>query len=108
MSTPIGAKRTEPRKPLRRVAIKKTPTKRARAEMKAWRAVKEERLQKMVDKFGYPKCEYCLKPIIMASIEGHHNNHDRRENTLTNCRIVHSWCNVAIEDHNVRDVPSLL
>lgn len=111
--TVMGGKRTSPKKGLqRKTGLKRTTTlkkqsKRAKEEMIIWRGVKNERKELMLEKLGQIICEYCLKPITYA-LEGHHNNHNRRENVLTNCRLVHSWCNVEIEDKNVKEVKSLL
>lgn len=118
MGTPIGAKRTSPRKPLRRVtplrrttALKKM-SKRAKLELTLWRIVRKARMLALAQKYGYLPCEYCHKPIDTSSElycpEGHHNNHNRRDNSPRNCRILHRVCNQTIEDLNVKDVPSLL
>ena len=94
---------------LRRKALKPMSA-RAREELKIWREVVRRRVQALLDKFGFIPCEYCHQTIREGSqIDGHHNNHDRRNNTFENCRITHPYCNrVAIEDGNVKDVPSLL
>ena len=85
---------------------------RAKAEMKVWHKVKLERIQLLLDKFGYIPCEYCKRPIQDGSeiycLEGHHNNHNRRENTVANCRITHRFCNQQIELLHVKDVPSMI
>jgi len=85
---------------------------RTKDELIIWRNVKLERMQKLIDKFGFIPCEYCGKPIVSNSeifcAEGHHNNHNRRDNTFENCRILHRLCNQLIEDKNIKDVKSLL
>jgi hypothetical protein len=83
---------------------------KTKQELKVWRIVKNERIQKLIDKFGYLPCEYCLKVINNVSeTDAHHNSHDRRKNVFSECRITHSYCNrILIEDNNVKDVPSLL
>lgn len=116
--TKMGMRRTEPQKPLKRytpLRAKKqlsSMSKKTKKELATWALVKTERIQKLREKYGYTPCEYCLKPIQSGSdlfcAEGHHNNHDRRQNEFENCRILHRVCNQRIEDLNVRDVPSLL
>ncbi len=85
---------------------------RAKEELKVWSKVVSERKDKLLEKFGYIPCEYCHQWINSNSelykAEGHHNNHNRRDNTFENCRILHRVCNQLIEDKNVKDVPSLL
>lgn len=85
----------------------------AKEELKVWREVKHQRIQALQLKFGYIPCEYCTEPIDNFSSfnypEAHHNNHNRRDCSFENCRIVHAYCNrILIEDNNVRDVSSLL
>ena len=114
--TVLGAKRTTPRKglkrktPLKRTSKLKPQSKRAKEELKIWLGVKKERIERIREKFGYLICEYCLKPIREGDeIDGHHNNHRRRENDFGNCRITHAYCNrILIEDNNIKNVPSLL
>ncbi len=85
---------------------------KAKQEQMVWLKVKTERMQKLREKFGFIPCEYCYGSIVEGSdlwcAEGHHNNHDRRDNVFRNARILHRSCNQLIEDKNVRDVPSLL
>lgn len=85
---------------------------RTKKELVIWRKVKRERIQLLIDKFGYIPCEFCKRPISSGSeiycLEGHHNNHNRRQNVLENCRITHRICNQEIERLHVKDVPSLL
>ncbi len=118
MATKIGMKRTTPQLPLRQ----KTPLRakrglnkmsdKAKRELEVWLKVKAERIQKLYDKFGYVPCEYCKKRIIDGSelygAEAHHNNKNRRDNTLLNCRVCHSVCHAYIHDHNIKDVKSSL
>ena len=81
---------------------------KAKAELKVWGKVVKERKQALLDKYGFIPCEYC-KEFAGESVVGHHNDHDRRNNCIENCRIVHPFCNsITIEDNNVKDVPSML
>ncbi len=74
-----------------------------------WSKVKAERIDKLIDKFGYLLCELCKRKIERFEAEGHHNSHDRRDNTPKNCRITCHICNCyTIEDEHIKDVPSLL
>ena len=99
-------RRTEPPKPLNKMSSK------AQKELKIWLAIKNLRIILLQRKLGYLPCEYCGNKIINGSElyrpEGHHNNHNRRDNTLDNCRILHRMCNQVIEDKNIKDVPSML
>jgi hypothetical protein len=113
--TKLGCKRTTPQLPLRRKTGLKSKkginnlSDRAKKEMVIWRKLKLERAELMRAKFDCVICEYCKRMIIYLELtEGHHNNHNRRQNEPWNLRLVHSWCNIAIEDNNVKDVPSLL
>lgn len=110
--TVLGAKRTTPRKglkrsPLKRTAKLKPQSKRAKDEMKIWSGVKKEREQLLRGKFGYLPCEWCKKAILNG-YHGHHNDHDRRNNTLGNARLLEFACHSFVEDNNIKDVPSLL
>ncbi len=100
-----GTSSTKKRKPL------KMMSKKAKMELKIWTAVKKERVKLLEAKFYYVPCELCGKPISwegQKTLEGHHSDHDRRNNELDNCRILHRVCNQRIEDENIKDVPSLL
>lgn len=113
MPTPIGAKRTEPRKPLKRgTPIKRTKglskmSQRAKAELVIWRKVKTEREALIREKLGWLPCEWCGF-AIQGEYDGHHNDHNRRNNVVGNARLLHRSCHTFVEDNNVKDVPSLL
>ena len=107
MGTPIGAKRTTPRKGLKRKSGLKPQSNKAKEEMKIWSGVKKEREQLLRDKFGYLPCEWCKKAILNG-YHGHHNDHNRRNNTLLNARLLEFTCHMFVEDNNIKDVPSLL
>ena len=85
---------------------------KAKSELSLWMDIKRERIQKLQDKYGYVPCEKCLQHIIAGSelycAEAHHNNHDRRDNSPQNCRILHRVCNQLVEVENIRDIASLL
>lgn len=98
--------------PLKRKKGLNKMSERTKVELKIWGTVVSERKEQLLAKFGYIPCEYCHQWIQNGSdlycAEGHHNNHNRRENTFENCRILHRVCNQLIEEKHVKDVPSLL
>ncbi len=116
--TKMGMTRQSPPKPLKR----KTPLKarkglnkmsdKAKDELKVWLKVKAERIQQLLDKFGYIPCEYCKGYILdnhpLFQADAHHLDKNRRNNILENCRIVHRFCHRIITDTNIKDAPSLL
>ncbi len=116
--TKLGMRRTIPSIPLKRKApLKRSKdlnkmSERAKKELTVWMVVKHDRMMALLKKFFFIPCEYCKKPIIEGSelwcAEGHHNNHNRRDNRFENCRILHRVCNQQIENWNTKDVPSLL
>lgn len=85
---------------------------KTKAELEIWMPIKKDRMEKLRDKFGVVICELCGKPIDYNSElyypEAHHNDHNRRNNTPDNCRILHRVCNQRVEDENIKDVPSRL
>jgi hypothetical protein len=91
-------------KPLNKVSKKQAK------ENALWAKIKRERIKLLLNKYGILYCENCLRVLSASNmIEGHHNNHNRRDNSLLNCRIVCHECNYyTIEDNNIKDVPSLL
>lgn len=97
---------------LKRTTRLKPMSDRAKAELKIWRKVLARREELPAEKYGFVPCEYCQVPIHETSelycAEGHHNNHNRRDNTLENCRITHRVCNQLIEVRHIKDVPSML
>lgn len=108
-SSPKPLKRRTPlkaRKGLNKMSVK------AKAEQVIWQDIKDKRIMALLRKFGYVPCEYCKEQIDAWSsfnyAEGHHNNHNRRDNSFGNCRILHRVCNQLISDKNIKDVPSLL
>lgn len=116
--TKLGMKRTIPQLPLKSktpLGAKKGLNKmsdRSKEELKIWLGVKAERIQKLHDKFGYVPCEHCKERIIdnneLYQADAHHNNHNRRDNSFENCRILKRVCHTLIEDKNIKDVLSLL
>ncbi len=110
--TKLGMKRTIPQILLRRKKGLNRMSDKAKAELKAWLEIKEARINALRDAFRYVPCEYCHQPINYNSElfypEAHHNNGNRRDNSASNCRVLHRYCNQVIEDKNIKDVPSLL
>ncbi len=93
---------------LKRTPLNKVSKKQAK-ENALWSKIKSERKDKLIAKFGYLLCELCRQWISSSEAEGHHNDHNRRNNTLDNCRILCHNCNCyVIEDNNIKDVPNLL
>ncbi len=87
-------------------------SKKAKIELKITQAIKKERMRLLKEKFGIVPCELCKIATVPHSLllkaEYHHNDHDRRNNTLENCRILHRTCNQRVEDENIKNVKSLL
>ena len=82
---------------------------KAKLEYQVWIAVKRERAALLNEKFGYIPCEFCKIAVNHGAIpDGHHNDHNRRHNILSNCRLLHRTCHTHIHDQNIKDVPSLL
>ncbi len=91
---------------LARMPIRKVSKKQAR-ENALWAKITELRRDLLITKFGYLLCELCKQAIERG--EGHHNNHDRTDNTPQNCRVLCHNCNCyVVEDNNIKDVPNLL
>ncbi len=87
----------------------KAISKKQAEENKIWAKVKKERINRIIDKIGFLVCEYCHKPLDPKVAEGHHNDHNRRNNTFQNQRILCHVCNCyTVEDNNIKDVPSIL
>ncbi len=90
-------------KPLNKVSKKQAK------ENIEWAKIKSARKSKLITKYGYISCELCRKWLASSEAEGHHNDHNRRNNTESNCRILCHNCNCFIvEDNNIKDVPDLL
>lgn len=104
----MGMKRT----PLTRKTPLKPVSDRAKKEAVEWANTKIKRMFMLKDKYGFVPCEHCCRKTNSYSLfdfpDAHHNNHNRRDNTLENCRIVRRICHQYITDNNVKDVPSLL
>jgi len=99
--------------PLKRNKPLNKMSNRAKQELKIWMGIKKERINQLIDKFGFVPCEHCMQPTTYNGSElnypeAHHNDHNRRNNTFENCRILHRVCNQQIEIEHVKDVPSLL
>jgi len=99
---PARAKPVKKRKPL------KLMSKRAKAELKVWHEIRTERMKLLIAKYGHVMCEFCGKRSVDNSPDPHHNDWDRRNNELDNCRILHRICHTKVHDENIREVPSLL
>ncbi len=112
--TKMGMKREKPqfRYYLKRKKGISKMSNRAKDELTIWMVIKHDRMMALLRKFGFIPCEYCKESVNTNSElycpEAHHNNHDRRDNSFQNARILHRVCNQLIEDKNIKDVPSLL
>ena len=97
-------KRLKSYKPLNKVS------KRQKIENALWAKIKKERIELIIEKFGYLMCELCQKSLEPSISEAHHNNHDRTNgNVPDNCRILCHFCNCyVVEDNNIKDVKSIL
>lgn len=95
-------------------SLKRTPlnkvSKKQKIKNDLWVKIKQERIELLIKKYGFLICEYCGTPIQESEIiDGHHNDRNRNNNTLQNCRIVQRFpCHRYITDENVKDVPDLL
>lgn len=90
---------------MNRPSIRKISPQQAK-EYREWTKVKKERCALLLERYEYIPCEWCKGDVRYP--DGHHVNHDRRNNTLENCRVVHRACHRKIEDGNIKDIPSLL
>lgn len=94
---------------LKRTHLKKVSEKQ-KIKNALWSKIKQERIGLLIAKYGFLICEYCGKPIQEKDIvDGHHNDRNRNNNTLQNCRIVQRFpCHRYITDENINDVTDLL
>jgi hypothetical protein len=83
-------------------------SKKQSLRLKNWREVTEERRTLLRQKFGYLPCECCGEGIVNEPGEGHHNDRNRANNTLKNCRILKHDHHDYVTHHNIRSVPDLL
>ncbi len=87
--------------------MKKTPLKRkkglnpqsprVRDRNQAWKEICLWRINYLVAKYGYIKCEYCGKRgsvdcDSVLAVWGHHMDEDRDNCQLSNCYICHHTC----------------
>ena len=74
---------------------------------RVWGKVKTRRLRYLYDKYGYFPCECCGKAGIVGgdsfdTLDPHHIDVDRNNNTYENCFIVRRECHTFITDNNIR------
>lgn len=73
-----------------------------------WRKVKHFRANDIAARYGFVICEYCGRPHWnneLGQFDAHHIDHNRRNNTLTNCYIVHRVCHREIHDKGIKVKP---
>lgn len=73
--------------------------------MRVWGIVVKERIEYLVEKYGYRLCEYCGKAEgnhELWILGGHHMDGNRNNNTKENCYVCHNLCHSAITDKNIR------
>ncbi len=101
--------KSEPRKIsfLAKAPLRKVSKKQAK-ENALWSKIKKERRDLLIAKFGYLPCEWCKTRIVLNHPDLHHNDRNRRNNTLTNARVLHRLCHTFVTDNNIKDVPDLL
>ena len=75
-------------------------------KLRLWAKVKKARIAALKIKYGYLPCEWGKETIHRG--DPHHNDGDRNNNVLSNCRIVCRFHHDYITDNNVRDVPDML
>jgi hypothetical protein len=76
---------------------------------KLWAKIKKQRIELLIEKYGYLPDEYTGEDITNAYIiDGHHNNHNRKDNFLWNCRILKRLSHITVTDNNVKDVKDWL
>ncbi len=94
--------------PLKRTKPLNKVSKKQAKENALWSKIKRERIEALQKKYhGILTCEYCGCGILYDA-DAHHNNGDRRDNTLANARILHRLCHTYVTDNNIKDVPNLL
>ena len=83
---------------------KQTP--KTRDRNLAWREICLWRINFLISKFGYLKCEFCGKrgnidSESLLGVWGHHIDKDRDNCHLDNCYICHHKCHGFIGDNNL-------
>lgn len=85
----------------------KQVSKKQAQENALWDKIGKIRDSQITEKYGFLMDEWKGKRMY-GEIEHHHNDRDRSNNTLENCRTVSSRSHRHITDNNVRDVPDRL
>ncbi len=83
-------------------------SKRQAVKLSEWAEITRGRADLLRRKYGFVPCEY--EPALRAlhKWDGHHNDRDRNNNTLENCRCICRKHHTHVTDNNVRNVPDLL
>ncbi|MBM3120383.1 MAG: HNH endonuclease [Chloroflexi bacterium] len=73
-------------------------SKKQRERLQTWAQIKRERMDSLFLRFGYPCCEECGVPGGggFRTLDGHHIDRDRSNNTTENCRILCRLCHSKI------------
>jgi phage replication O-like protein O len=75
---------------------------------KLWSLIKEQRISSLLAKYKYLPCEYCSEHISNSLIDAHHNDWNRNNNTMNNCRITHRHCHYKITTEHINNVTDYL
>jgi hypothetical protein len=93
--------------PLKRTALKSSKglrivSKKQAAKNRVWSEIKKNRIEFLAAKYGAPICEYCGKHVLLGTLDAHHIDEDRNNNTPENCYICHRFCHSHITDNNIK------
>lgn len=90
-------------KPLNKVSDKQE------LKNKEWAKIKKQRIELLIEKYGFLPDEYTGEDISNeAIIDGHHNDRNRNHNYLSNCRILKRFTHTVVTDENIKDVKDWL
>ena len=106
-------KRKTPLKIYKLNSLKKTPlnkkSNKQKLRDKEWAKVKALRIELLIKKYGYLPDEFSGEDITNEYlIDGHHNDKNRLNNTLDNCRILKRLSHTFVTDNNIKDVKDWL
>lgn len=73
-----------------------------------WLITKNQKSYQLAEKYDYVICEYCGRPgwnNDFGCLVGHHIDHNRRNNKISNCYICHVICHREIHDRRIQVKP---
>lgn len=80
---------------VRRIPLKRTPSKKQAKRLKEWRIICNAARQKQIDAVGFVYCVLCGKAeTLNQTVWGHHKDRNRANNTEGNCELDHYVCHV--------------